>query len=111
MNNDTIKKLRGNLWNAIAGNRQVTSQTLKSPALRTPGGRRRFLRLQSRINDTLARVDQLSDELAEGELTPRRGDRIKKMLQHQQRLADRFLGRFDRMLLGDHKRHDRRIAA
>lgn len=87
------------LWSALAGPRP--KKAVQSPALATEGGRRRFLRLQLRMNETLTRTNELAQEFFSTKDDGRRS-RLQKLIDHQAERAEMFLKRFDRMIGAEH---------
>ncbi len=88
------------LWQALVGPRTRIAQEVR--ALATEGGRRRFLRLQLRMNEVLTRTNQLSQEL-EATVDQARRKRLQELIAHQMTRAEMFLQRFDRMLERKHE--------
>lgn len=88
------------LWQAIAGTRPGTSTDHRPKPLETEGGRRRFLRLQFRMNEVLTRTDELGQMLRKA--PSERRSRLQALIDHQAERAEMFLKRFERMISGDH---------
>lgn len=97
-------EVRNTLWNALTGSRPRTAKA--SPLLVTDGGRRRFLRLQLRMNEVLSRTNELASEFLNTKDESRKS-RLQKLIDHQAERAEMFLKRFDRMIGADrdHRGH------
>ena len=92
-----VQSIATTLWNAVTGPRPQSAMANPPPKLATDGGRRRFIRLQLRINEVLGRIDELQAELR-GCKDEHRAGRLQSMLNHQAERGTVFMDRFEQMM-------------